>query len=96
MPLKGGEEQQVLPAISRRNFYVADKGVYFQTPMNKDGESSIQFLNSSTGKVSTITTIAGKNVMPGQGFTVSPDARSISYAQVDSTGSDLMLVRNFR
>ena len=82
-----------MPAVFCRNFFVAAKGVYFMTPRSPAGEFSIQFLNTATGKVNTIATISG---IPIVGLSVSPDGRSILYAQSDSAGQDLMLVENFR
>jgi eukaryotic-like serine/threonine-protein kinase len=93
MPLGGGEERQVLSQVAFRNFCVSAKGVYFETPRSPSGEFSIKFLNTATGKVNTITTISG---YLANGLSVSPDGRSILYAQVDSAGQDLMLVENFR
>jgi eukaryotic-like serine/threonine-protein kinase len=92
-PLGGGEERQMLSAVSRRSFFVAAKGVYFMTPRSPAGEFSIQFLNTTTGKVTTISTIAE---YPGNGLSVSPDGRFIIYPQFDILGQDLMLVENFR
>jgi eukaryotic-like serine/threonine-protein kinase len=93
MPLGSGEERQVLSTVFLRNFFAAGKGVYFMTPRSPTGEFSIQFLNTATGKVNTIITISGN---PANGLSVSPDGRSILYAQADSLGQDLMLVENFR
>jgi eukaryotic-like serine/threonine-protein kinase len=92
MPLEGGDERQVLPAIGFRNFSVVGQRLYFLTPMNRDGRFSIDYLDIQTGKVNTIATIAGT---PSNGLSISPDGRSVLYAQLDSTGSDLMLVENF-
>lgn len=51
------------------------------------------YLNFATGKSTTVARNLGE---VGQGFTVSPDGRTILYGRVDSSVDDLMLVENFR
>jgi Tol biopolymer transport system component/DNA-binding winged helix-turn-helix (wHTH) protein len=92
-PPGGGEERQLSQRIGSRSFFVAVKGVYFTTPRSPAGEFSIQCLNTATGKVNAVATMAGR---PGGGLSVSPDGRFMLYAQSDSAGQDLMLVENFR
>jgi hypothetical protein len=53
----------------------------------------IRFKDVATGSVRTIVAIEHQLAW---GLTVSPDRRSILYSQFDESGSDLMLVENFR
>ena len=72
---------------------VVDEGIYFISKPNEKGVSHIRFKDFATGSVRTIAPIKGK---PYWGLTVSPDRRTFLYAQSDESGSDLMLVENFR
>src|SRR5262249_47702474 len=89
MPVKGGEEKQVLPHIyGWSSFGVTGKGVYFC----REGKT-IQFLDTTTGKVSTLLTpdkpISGA-------LSVSPDDTYVVWQQMDRNNQDLMLVEGFR
>jgi len=72
---------------------VANKGIYFEQSI-RDRSTSVRFLAFATGKVTTIATI--RRPVADLGLSVSPDERYLLYTQVDQTGSDLMLVENFR
>ena len=94
VPVPGGEEIQVLPALDDpRSFAVVEQGVYFIPPRNADGTHSIHFLEFAAGKTFPVATI---DKPMGPRLAVSPDGRSLLYAQVDQEGRDLMLVENFR
>jgi serine/threonine protein kinase len=93
VPVEGGEEVQVLPAIyTGRNFAVARDGIYFN-PFPSAGRHSIQFYEFSTGRTRQIAALAKP---PSSGLSVSADGGVILYSQVDSQTVDLMLVENFR
>ncbi|MCP5119119.1 MAG: hypothetical protein GY953_50605, partial [bacterium] len=69
-------------------------GFYYLSSPGEDGTSAIQFFESATGQVKTLGRTTGQ-----AGFwslAVSPNRRSILWVQLDSAGSDLMLVENFR
>jgi Tol biopolymer transport system component/DNA-binding winged helix-turn-helix (wHTH) protein len=93
IPVSGGEESQVLPSVDMRAFAPVNNGIYFIPEPGADGKHFIQFLNFATGKVKMVATIPRP---PFLGFSISTDERSILYAQVDESRSDLMLVENFR
>jgi len=93
MPVSGGEESQVLPSVFWRNFSLVKDGIYFIPDPGTDWKSSIQFLSFATGKVKTVTPVSR---FPTEGLSVSPDGRFLLFTQRDETGSDLMLVENFR
>jgi Tol biopolymer transport system component len=93
MPLSGGEETQVLPSVHARDFFVVNEGIYFIPAPGTDRKSSIQFLSFATAKVKTVAPMSG---LPYEGLSVSPDGRSLLFAQWDELGIDLMLVENFR
>jgi serine/threonine protein kinase/dipeptidyl aminopeptidase/acylaminoacyl peptidase len=90
MPVGGGEETKVLDSGCYR---VREPGIYFLRPPDERGLSDICLREFATGKTRKILTIAaGFN----RNIEVSPDGRTILYGYADRTGSDLMLVENFR
>jgi Tol biopolymer transport system component len=94
MPVDGGGESQVLKqSIHRYNFAVTEQGLYFTRERSSDGSSEVQYLNFSTGAISDIARIEGSVDL---GLAVSPDRKSLVFAQADYRGSNLMLVEGFR
>ena len=107
MPVGGGEEVEVVPRLaSYGNFAVASDGLYFEArlPGNPLGhtpdftpftrlDSAIDFLSFATGKISRVITLDRHT---GHGFDLSPDERTLLFAQMDAFTEDLMLVEKFR
>jgi serine/threonine protein kinase len=94
VPTTGGTEEQVVDDLHPEGGWVAVAGgIYFISKPDAKDVSHIRFKDLSTGSVRTIAPIKGK---PSWGLTVSPDRRTFLYAQSDESGSDLMLVENFR
>ena len=98
VPVGGGEETQVLESVVVPNFSVTPQWIYFIQPPDTHepgGSFLIRFFDFATGRATTIHSLP-PGVGAYLGLTVSPDGRSILYAQVDQSQSDLMLVENFR
>ena len=93
VPRQGGEEAQVLGPIFRRNYDVAKDGIYFVAEPDSSKSHSICFFSFATGRIKTIASI--ENAW-GNYISVSPDSHWILYPKLESEGSDLMLVENFR
>jgi Tol biopolymer transport system component len=93
MPVAGGESTRVLEAIAPMGKWtVGPDGIYFLTVPDEKGHTDLTVYEFATGKTSKIRTIE-----PRVGsLAVSPDGRTFLYGQLDETGSDLMLVENFR
>lgn len=72
---------------------IVANGLYFVPTRNTAADSSIQFLSFATNKVSNIATF-GKTRLSG--LAVSPDGKWIVYGLEQQSGSELMLVENFR
>jgi hypothetical protein len=72
---------------------IGTKGIYFSTPPDAEGQSEIRLYKLATGETIMILAI-DRNV--GYHIAISPNERTILYAQYDQAGSDLMLVENFR
>jgi len=88
-----GSETLVLDSVDRVNYQPAETGIYFIARPDAAGAYAIRFYDFATRGIRTITTIRRP---VDWGFAVSPDRRSILYAQEDEAGADLMLVENFR
>jgi Tol biopolymer transport system component len=93
VPRDGGEENQVLQSVNQRAFAVVTEGIYFVPRPDSAGRYSIQFFNFETKKIRSIATI---EVPISEYLSVSPDGHWILYSQIDQSGSDLILVENFR
>jgi Tol biopolymer transport system component/DNA-binding winged helix-turn-helix (wHTH) protein len=92
IPVGGGDEVEILKSVIPYGFALTNKGIYFEQP-NSNESTSVQFLSFATGKVTIIASIRRPGYL---GLSVSPDELYLLYTQVDQTGSDLMLVENFR
>ena len=94
MPAGGGEETMVVDSTTAETPYaVAKQGIYFFRNTDKKGQVEVCFLPLPTGKTRKMLTIDRASVAE---MAASPDGRTILYTQADQTGSDLMLVENFR
>jgi eukaryotic-like serine/threonine-protein kinase len=94
VPASGGAQTQVIDSIHPEGgWVVVAEGIYFISKPDAKGVSYLRFKDLATRAVRTIAPIKGK---PYWGLTVSPDRRTFLYAQSDESGSDLMLVENFR
>ena len=71
-------------------------GIYFVPPGHLDGRFSIQFYDFAARDVVPITRLEKRPISPTWGLSVSPNGRSILYAQSDEVNQDLMLVENLR
>ena len=84
----------MLESVQSLTFALVKEGIYFFTKRpDAAGRYSIQFLNFATKKIRSISMIEGPIDFY---LSVSPDGRWILYSQFDQSGSDLMLVENFR
>ena len=89
----GGEERQVLESVGMQVFVPASDGIYFLARTDPGQPGRIQFLNSATGKISTVL---GLERPAWLGLSLSPDNRRLLFSQVDREESDLMMVDNWR
>jgi hypothetical protein len=93
MPLAGGEEHLLIPETDYKAWFLAADGIYYIGRENKQGEHPLSFYSFSSRSSRVLTTFKGRVV---QGLTVSPDGKSILFAASAASGSDLMLIENFR
>jgi Tol biopolymer transport system component/serine/threonine protein kinase len=97
VPVAGGEETQVLDRGGRSVWFLTGQGIYFFDLSDSTG-GFLKFYNFATGKV-TLHRGFSKDTRvdtASSALTVSPDGRWILYTQYDQSGSNLMLVENYR
>ena len=89
----GGDDGEAIPAPVRSLAYtVTPAGVYFVSLPGQD-RGSLQMFRFATGKAAEL---ANLDYIPFVGLSVSPDERYVLLTKPDQSGSDLMLVENFR
>jgi Tol biopolymer transport system component/DNA-binding winged helix-turn-helix (wHTH) protein len=92
VPVEGGEDTKILDGLSDYfNFAVTSKGIYLLAL--RGSAPSIEFFDLATHKTTVLHVLERPFWF---GFALSPDDRSILFSQVDSRGSDLMLIENLR
>ncbi len=93
-PVEGGESRQVLESLAGDHAYeVTDDGIYFIPGSDPTKGYSLRFLELATGKIKTVAELGKLTCV---NLAISPDRRWALYTEVDQSGSDLMLVENFR
>jgi Tol biopolymer transport system component len=94
MPIEGGEASRILENLSMyQDVAIVSSGLYFVPTQGTAAGSSIQFLSFATNNISNLATVGTALVW---GLTVSPDGKWILYGLEEQSGSELMLVENFR
>jgi Tol biopolymer transport system component/DNA-binding winged helix-turn-helix (wHTH) protein len=97
MPVEGGEESLVLDhhqAGLWRYWRVVEQGIYFAT--TTETGPTLALLSFASGRVTEIARLPKGPERNIPGLAVAPDGRSLLYAQMDRSGSDLMMVEDFR
>jgi Tol biopolymer transport system component/DNA-binding winged helix-turn-helix (wHTH) protein len=97
VPVGGGEETLLLDhhqAGYWRLWTVTEKGIYFATA-NMPAQPVIEFFNFATRKITPVATLDKPISRSDPGIAISPDRRWLLFAQMDQSGSDVMLVENF-
>lgn len=94
VPVEGGTEERVTDGLSYSlNFVVADRGLYFLAVSDAPDKTSIDFFEFATGRRTRLVEL-GKPWW--YGMALSPEGTSLLFSLVDSAGSNLMLVEDFR
>jgi hypothetical protein len=97
VPAAGGEETLILDRGGQNRWALTGQGICFFDLRGSTG-ATLKFYNFATGKVTLLREFSrDTRVDTGStALTVSPDGRWILYTPLDQSGSDLMLVDNFR
>jgi Tol biopolymer transport system component len=97
IPTGGGKETLLLDHHNAgywRHWAVAEKGIYFATA-NTPSQPVIELFSFATGKVTQVAALDRSLSRSEPGLAISPDGRWLLFAQMDQSGSDVMLVENF-
>jgi len=92
MPLPGGSARTIVECVPRFGFSVGVAGVYHVGCARDPEGASLFLLDPATGR----DRLLGRLERPGEGLAVSADGRTILYAKAMSSGTDLVLIENFR
>jgi Tol biopolymer transport system component len=97
IPTAGGKEEFVTghhQAGLWRYWRVTELGIYFATATSAG--AMLEFYSFANKQVSEVSRLSrgAERYLPG--LAVSPDGRSLLYCQMDRSGSDIMMVENFR
>jgi eukaryotic-like serine/threonine-protein kinase len=94
VPTSGGAEELFVDLLHPTGGWVVlEDGIYYISKPNEKGVSHIWFKDFATGSDRVVVPIERK---VWWGLTVSPNRRTLLYSLSDESGSDLMLVENFR
>jgi Tol biopolymer transport system component len=92
IPAEGGKETQVLDAVGDREWFVTAQGIWYIWPVARS-KAEVRYFDFAKRK----TTVAGIINKPvATGLSLSPDGRYLLFNQVDHSGTELLLVENFR
>jgi serine/threonine protein kinase len=98
-PAEGGEEELLVPDLRNRNFWVLPDGVYLLDPgvseISPFNRGRARFYRFRTARIEDLGFETEKPI-DHYGISLSPDGKWLYYVQVDRSGSNLMLVENFR
>lgn len=97
-PASGGEETLVTNhnnAGFRRYWRLVDNGIYFVTDL-QDKSSQLEFFDFSTNSATEVVQLSIGPDLYSPGLAISPDGRFFLFAQMDQSGSDLIMIDNFK
>jgi Tol biopolymer transport system component/DNA-binding winged helix-turn-helix (wHTH) protein len=85
------EETEIAQGVLRRGYFATNDGVYYISG-GPFASQSLNFFKTTSGSTEMLLKLE-KPV--ADGIALSPDGRDLFYSQIDYSGSDLMLVKNF-
>jgi Tol biopolymer transport system component len=93
LPVDGTEERRgTIESIFARAYTVTRDGIYYVPVPVAGGQASIWFHSFAYGNNAQVTSLSSMAL----GLTVSPDRNSILIVTASRTGSNVMVVDNFK
>ena len=94
VPVGGGLPSKIAEPLHSypTGFAVTSAGVYYEAPPHAGDQRYVRFFSFATGNSRPV---AVANRPFALGMTISPDGKYVLFDQLDESGSDLMLVRDF-
>jgi Tol biopolymer transport system component len=94
--IDAGEEPVSVPLQEWGQWTCGPNGIFFfYWPEHYHQDVRLKFLDLVTKRIHELARIE-KPIIGGRNLTLSPDGRYVAYSQIDNSGSDIMLVENFR
>jgi Tol biopolymer transport system component len=93
VPVTGGAEQLISRLVLNRSFSVTTEGIYYISTRQSDDRYELCILDPLTLQKRVLSRLEGPII---QGFSVSPDLKTILYTRQKDPQSDLKLIENFR
>jgi Tol biopolymer transport system component len=91
IPTSGGQPVRIVDSVLNNSFTLVERGIYYVESVPPGAR--IQFYDFASRRVTTVAPDVGTE---SDGFTASPDGRTVLFTRVDSAVDDLMLVEDFR
>lgn len=98
VPAAGGEEKPVITDLKAGYWgywSLTNRGIFFLDPVPPD-RAALKFYDFVKQRVRVTGPVIKEPPFADSGLSFSPDRSSMLYTQVDHSGSDIMLVENFR
>ena len=92
--VEGGAETQVLDSVMQGYWDVLAQGIYFYD--TRPEVSALSFFSFATNRKTPLVKIDKRMQFNKPSFAISADGRWLTWAQVDHTERDIMLLENFR
>ena len=98
MPVGGREEALVLEKVVSNYWALSEQGIYFAGfgPDGDAGPKTLNLFRFGTRQTTQVATIEARIAGAAPVLSATRDGRRLLWTQNDHTGSDLMLVDNFR
>jgi Tol biopolymer transport system component len=74
----------------------AERGIYFMNQPDPGSPPGLFFYETATQRRRQLSALEKPVAIADSGFTLSPDGRYILYAQMDQSGSDILLLNNYK
>lgn len=99
LPVDGGPETLLIPAVTHGYWCVASQGIFFVDitgPQDNLAAKPVRFFDFATRRTTQVASIE-KNLQGGaMSFSVTADGRRLLWAQIDQESADIMLIQGWK